>query len=140
MLIGRFLEKADVEALPHHGGQRREAFRRIGQTPDAQPDVRADRLPAPVPQLTTFMAGLEASFAALARVARTQVAYEALVEALAAHDVTRDYTALVWGVCLDLFFWGVLPDTVTWIGAAIIIASGLYLLRREKVHAEAEHP
>jgi drug/metabolite transporter (DMT)-like permease len=51
-----------------------------------------------------------------------------------------EYTALVWGVCLDLFFWGVLPDTVTWIGAAIIIASGLYLLRREKVHAEAEHP
>ncbi|WP_231734313.1 DMT family transporter [Noviluteimonas gilva] len=51
-----------------------------------------------------------------------------------------EYTALVWGVCLDLFFWGVLPDTVTWIGAAIIIASGLYLLRREKVHAESEHP
>jgi drug/metabolite transporter (DMT)-like permease len=51
-----------------------------------------------------------------------------------------EYTALVWGVCLDLAIWGVLPDQVTWIGAAIIIASGLYLLRREKVHAEAEHP
>jgi drug/metabolite transporter (DMT)-like permease len=51
-----------------------------------------------------------------------------------------EYTALVWGVCLDLFFWGVLPDSITWIGAAIIIGSGLYLLRREKVHAEAEHP
>ena len=51
-----------------------------------------------------------------------------------------EYTALVWGVCLDLAFWGVLPDTVTWIGAAIIIASGLYLLRREKIHAESEHP
>ena len=51
-----------------------------------------------------------------------------------------EYTALVWGVCLDLAFWGVLPDRITWIGAAIIIASGLYLLRREKVHAEAEHP
>lgn len=51
-----------------------------------------------------------------------------------------EYTALVWGVCLDLAFWGVLPDSVTWIGAAIIIGSGLYLLRREKVHAEAEHP
>jgi drug/metabolite transporter (DMT)-like permease len=51
-----------------------------------------------------------------------------------------EYTALVWGVCLDLAIWGVLPDTITWIGAAIIIASGLYLLRREKVHAEAEHP
>ncbi|WP_425493795.1 DMT family transporter [Noviluteimonas lactosilytica] len=51
-----------------------------------------------------------------------------------------EYTALVWGVCLDLAIWGVLPDNVTWIGAAIIVASGLYLLKREKVHAEAEHP
>ena len=51
-----------------------------------------------------------------------------------------EYTALVWGVCLDLAIWGVLPDKVTWIGAAIIVASGLYLLRREKVHVESEHP
>jgi hypothetical protein len=29
---------------------------------------------------------------------------------------------------------------VTWIGAAIIIASGLYLLRRERVHLQAELP
>ena len=51
-----------------------------------------------------------------------------------------DYTALVWGGALDLALWGVLPDAITWLGAAIIIASGLYLLRRERVHAEAEHP
>ena len=51
-----------------------------------------------------------------------------------------EYTALVWGVALDLALWGVLPDAITWLGAAIIIASGLYLLRRERVHAEAEHP
>lgn len=51
-----------------------------------------------------------------------------------------EYTALVWGVGLDLLLWGVLPDAITWLGAAIIIASGLYLLRRERVHAEAEHP
>lgn len=51
-----------------------------------------------------------------------------------------EYTALIWGVILDLSLWGVLPDSVTWIGAAIIVASGLYLLRRERVHAEAEHP
>ena len=35
---------------------------------------------------------------------------------------------------------GLLPDAPTWIGAAIIMASGLYLLARERVHAEAEHP
>ena len=51
-----------------------------------------------------------------------------------------EYTALVWGVLLDATLWGVLPDRITWLGAGIIVASGLYLLRRERVHAEAEHP
>jgi drug/metabolite transporter (DMT)-like permease len=51
-----------------------------------------------------------------------------------------EYTALAWGLALDLALWGVLPDTVTWIGAAIIVASGLYLLRRERLHVEAERP
>jgi drug/metabolite transporter (DMT)-like permease len=53
-----------------------------------------------------------------------------------------EYTALVWGVLLDATLWGVLPDGVTWIGAAIIIASGLYLMRRERILAEVgpEHP
>lgn len=51
-----------------------------------------------------------------------------------------EYTALAWGVALDLALWGVLPDAITWVGAAIIVASGLYLLRRERVHSEAEHP
>lgn len=45
-------------------------------------------------------------------------------------------------LALDLALWGVLPDGVTWLGAAIIIGSGLYLLHREKgkPHLEAEHP
>ncbi|HEY2346836.1 MAG TPA: DMT family transporter [Xanthomonadaceae bacterium] len=51
-----------------------------------------------------------------------------------------EYTALAWGVALDFFVWHTLPDAPTWIGAAIIVASGLYLLRRERVHVEAEHP
>lgn len=51
-----------------------------------------------------------------------------------------EYSALLWGVLLDATLWHVLPDGVTWIGAGIIIASGVYLLRRERVHAEAEHP
>ena len=41
---------------------------------------------------------------------------------------------------LDATLWGVLPDSITWVGAAIIIASGLYLVRRERVHAESERP
>lgn len=55
-----------------------------------------------------------------------------------------EYTALLWGVLLDALVWRVLPDAVTWLGAAIIIASGLYLMRRERLrgrpHLEAEHP
>jgi drug/metabolite transporter (DMT)-like permease len=51
-----------------------------------------------------------------------------------------EYTALLWSVTLDIALWGVLPDAATWTGAGIIIASGLYLLRRERVHVEAEHP
>ena len=42
-----------------------------------------------------------------------------------------EYTALVWVVLLDVALWGVLPDAATWAGAAIIVASGLYLMRRE---------
>jgi drug/metabolite transporter (DMT)-like permease len=51
-----------------------------------------------------------------------------------------EYSALLWGTVLDLALWHVLPDGVTWIGAAVIVTSGLYLLRREAVHVEAEHP
>lgn len=44
-----------------------------------------------------------------------------------------EYTALVWGVLLDATLWGVLPGAMTWLGAAIIVASGLYMFRRERV-------
>ncbi len=49
-----------------------------------------------------------------------------------------EYTSLVWAVLLDVTLWGVLPDAVTWVGAGIIVASGLYLLRREHVQAESQ--
>jgi len=44
-----------------------------------------------------------------------------------------EYAGLLWVVLLDLAIWQVLPDGMTWIGAAIIVASGLYLIRRESV-------
>ncbi|MFC4726962.1 DMT family transporter [Coralloluteibacterium thermophilus] len=43
-----------------------------------------------------------------------------------------EYSGLLWVVLLDLTVWQVLPDAMTWVGAAIIVASGLYLLRRER--------
>lgn len=51
-----------------------------------------------------------------------------------------EYTALLWSIGIDLALWGVLPDAVTWFGAAIIVASGLYLIRRERVHDVTELP
>jgi drug/metabolite transporter (DMT)-like permease len=51
-----------------------------------------------------------------------------------------EYTALAWGVALDWLLWHTLPDSYTLIGAAIIIGSGVYLVRHEHAHANAEHP
>lgn len=49
-----------------------------------------------------------------------------------------EYTALAWGLGFDLLLWQVLPDAITWIGAAVIVASGLYLIRRERIVTVAE--
>jgi drug/metabolite transporter (DMT)-like permease len=51
-----------------------------------------------------------------------------------------EYTALACGIAIDWALWQTLPDKYTLIGASIIIGSGLYLIRHETAHAEAEHP
>lgn len=51
-----------------------------------------------------------------------------------------EYTALAWGIGLDWTIWRSLPDACTLIGAAIIIASGVYLIRHHTVVAEVDHP
>ncbi|MEW6370155.1 MAG: DMT family transporter [Pseudomonadota bacterium] len=51
-----------------------------------------------------------------------------------------EYSALAWGVAIDWLLWQTLPDSYTLVGAAIIIGSGLYLIRHEKTHTESEHP
>ena len=51
-----------------------------------------------------------------------------------------EYSALAWALALDWLLWRATPDRYTLLGAAIIIASGVYLVRRERVHLEAEHP
>jgi drug/metabolite transporter (DMT)-like permease len=51
-----------------------------------------------------------------------------------------EYTALAWAVAIDWLLWKTLPDEYTLLGAAIIIGSGLYLIRHETVHVESEHP
>ena len=51
-----------------------------------------------------------------------------------------EYSALAWGMSLDWLLWRTLPDEYTLVGAAIIIASGIYLVRKEAAHMESEHP
>ncbi len=65
---------------------------------------------------------------------------EAFRRAPASVIAPLEYTALIWGLALDWFVWGTLPDRWMLAGAAVIVVCGLYLLRRERVHAEAEHP
>lgn len=65
---------------------------------------------------------------------------DAFRRAAASRIAPLEYTALIWGIILDRVLWNTLPDAVTLTGAAVIVASGLYLLRRERVHSEAEHP
>ena len=42
-----------------------------------------------------------------------------------------EYSALAWAVALDWLFWHAVPDATTLAGGAVIIASGIYLIRRE---------
>src|SRR6185436_9159568 len=43
-----------------------------------------------------------------------------------------EYTALLWGVLLDLVIWKVLPGAITLAGGAVVICTGLYLIARER--------
>jgi len=42
-----------------------------------------------------------------------------------------EYTVLIWAVIWGFVIWGELPGAFIWSGAAVIVASGLYLLHRE---------
>jgi len=43
------------------------------------------------------------------------------------------YSSILWAVGLGFFVWGDWPDMLVMVGTAILIASGLYILRREMV-------
>ncbi|WP_428310351.1 DMT family transporter [Hydrocarboniphaga sp.] len=57
---------------------------------------------------------------------------EAFARAQASVIAPLEYSALAWGLLLDLLLWQALPDRWTLLGGTIIVASGLYLIRREK--------
>ena len=60
---------------------------------------------------------------------------KALEVALAVVVSPVHYTILIWGSLYGYFVFGDFPDYLTWIGAIIIILSGLYTLYRERKRA-----
>jgi drug/metabolite transporter (DMT)-like permease len=52
--------------------------------------------------------------------------------------VPFEYTALLWGVSIDWMLWDTLPSSRVLVGGAIVIASGLYLIWRERLAALTE--
>jgi drug/metabolite transporter (DMT)-like permease len=48
-----------------------------------------------------------------------------------------EYTALAWAMAFDLALWSVLPNSHMLVGASIIIASGIYVFRRERLQSPA---
>ena len=47
------------------------------------------------------------------------------------------YSLLIWGTLYGFFIFDQLPDGWTWLGALIIVASGIYTLNRERLAARA---
>lgn len=52
--------------------------------------------------------------------------------------VPMDYSSLLWAAGLGWLLFGALPAPATWIGAPIIIASGLVIVWRERVRRQQE--
>ena len=57
------------------------------------------------------------------------------------------YTAMLWSIAIGFFFFGELPGTVVLLGAALVIAAGLFVIFRERslgidrtLEREAETP
>jgi drug/metabolite transporter (DMT)-like permease len=64
----------------------------------------------------------------IAQVAMTESLRHAPVSAV----VGMDYVSLLWSTLAGWFLWNQLPGASTWIGAAIIITSGLFIFWRER--------
>jgi drug/metabolite transporter (DMT)-like permease len=43
-----------------------------------------------------------------------------------------DYTSMLWALLLGYWLFGKLPDTLVYVGAAIVAAAGLFVIWRER--------
>ena len=66
------------------------------------------------------------------------VAHYVFAAAFARADVSAlapfEYTALVWAALIGYAVWRDIPPLEVWLGAAIIIGCGLYVIHRESLH------
>ncbi len=71
------------------------------------------------------------------------VGYQFIIMAMRVGDISFvapfRYTALIWALLLGLVVFGEVPDAAMLVGAAIVVASGLYTLYRER-HAGKTRP
>jgi drug/metabolite transporter (DMT)-like permease len=65
---------------------------------------------------------------------------EAFKRAPAASVAPLEYSGLAWAMIIDLVVWSALPTWRTLAGAAVIVGSGLYLLRHEARHTAQSAP
>ena len=80
----------------------------------------------------------------LAAAAFLSVGYLMIIAAMRLGDmsviVPFRYSNVVFAIVLGVLVWGDIPDAVTIVGSAIIIATGLYTLYRERKVASARRP
>ncbi len=50
------------------------------------------------------------------------------------------YTGLLWALIVGFLVWGDVPNALAWSGIALLVASGLYVLHRERVRARELSP
>jgi drug/metabolite transporter (DMT)-like permease len=81
--------------------------------------------------------GLLLAMAVMAAIAETLVIM-ALDTAQAVVVAPVQYSLLIWGTFYGFVVFGQLPDGWTWLGAAIIVATGLYTLNRERLAMKSE--
>lgn len=86
---------------------------------------------------TGFEITLLIAMAVLAAVAEILVIM-ALSAAQAVVVAPVQYSLLLWGTLYGFFVFGQLPDFWTWVGAFVIVATGIYTLNRERLARDPE--
>jgi len=88
---------------------------------------------APHPPMTWTLLALVGIAGGIGQIAMTQ----SLSMAPVAVTLPMDYSGLIWATLLGYLVFDVLPTPMTWVGAPIIIGSGLYIVWREHKRAQA---